>query len=536
MEIKPDADKQAGTALNRHLCRSLIERSPLPMVAVAGLDHTVQYANPAFCRLLEKKCEDLVGRPFADAIPEAREYLEGLGRVARTGEAETGTEERPSGHHGGRWAYGLWAVIDARRQPIGVMVYLSDATEAVSLRERLVALNQELMISGVHLHELSEEYQQAQKDAEQANAAKDQFLAVMSHELRTPLTPVLAAVSMLQRNPNLDPATQDTLRMIRRNVEMEARLIDDLLDLTRIVQGKVRLEKQRVELTEILASAVALCDADIRERQLEFEMEAPDGPYRLDADPARLQQVLANLLKNSVKFTPPGGRVGIRCRRDGADGVVVEVNDSGCGIAPETLVRLFRPFEQGGAETTRRYGGLGLGLVISKSLVEQHGGTLEAHSDGEGKGASFRIRLPLLPASAVSDPVLVRPPEPQSRPLRVLYVEDHGDTAALMREMLEMEGHRVHTAGDVATALDTADREDFDVLVSDLGLPDGSGHDLMRQLRARGRTFPAIALSGYGHEQNVRESREAGFTLHLTKPVPIEKLLEALAQTTSATD
>ncbi|MDX9972340.1 MAG: ATP-binding protein [FCB group bacterium] len=522
-----------------HLCRALIEQSPLPMAAVGGLDHVVRYANPAFCRLVGKRCEDLLGSPFDEAVPEAGDYLEHLDRVARTGGAESGTEEKTSVLHAGHWAYGVWAIINAGQQPIGVMVHLSDATEAVRLRERLVTLNEELLLSAVRQQEIGEERRQAQAVAEISNAAKDQFLAVVSHELRTPLTPVLAAVSMLQRDASLSPAVQDALRMIRRNVETEARLIDDLLDLTRITQGKVRLDLQSVDLAEVIASAVETCGADIKERQLEFGVDAPDAPYLLEADPSRLRQVLCIHLKNAVKFTPAGGCVGIRCRRNGPEQVIVEINDSGCGIAPEMLSHLFHAFHQGGPDTTRRFGGLGLGLVISKSLVEQHGGTVEAHSEGEGKGASFRIRLPLLPALAfpatetVPDSAQETESSPQS--LRILYVEDHGDTAAMMRELLEMEGHRVHTATDVASALETAAHGAFDVLVSDLGLPDGSGHELMRRLRAGGKTWPAIALSGYGHEHNLRESHEAGFTVHLVKPVSVEQLLDALAQVTAAT-
>jgi PAS domain S-box-containing protein len=375
--------------------------------------------------------------------------------------------------------------------------------------------------------------ERAKAAAEEANAAKDHFLAVLSHELRTPLTPVVASISMLQKNPWLDPNIQRDLEMIRRNVELEARLIDDLLDITRITRGKVELNKQPVELCTVLNRAVEVCRPDIEARQLHFGVDiGPDGPYLVQADVARLQQVFWNLLKNSIKFTPHGGCVGIRCRVD-ENHVVAEVNDSGVGIDSEALPRIFDAFTQADRAITRQFGGLGLGLAISKSLVEMHGGTIEAHSDGPGKGASFRIRLPLIAATtaasgAPAQHLAESTPSRQRRSLRLLVVEDHGDTSDMMRLMLESEGHRVDTAGDLQTAVDKATQNEFDMLISDLGLPDGSGLDLMKELRARGYKLPGIALSGYGQDSDIQQSRQAGFSMHVTKPVDMDRLLAAL--------
>jgi CheY-like chemotaxis protein len=246
-----------------------------------------------------------------------------------------------------------------------------------------------------------------------------------------------------------------------------------------------------------------------------------------------LQQVFWNLLKNAIKFTPHGGCVGIRCRLDGHT-VVAEVMDSGEGIDPALLPHLFRPFEQGGAGMTRQFGGLGLGLTITKGLVEQHGGSIDAHSEGKGKGATFRVRLPLLTTAPPSTPVAAELPAPQkalqpAAALRILLVEDHGDTAKIMRRLLRMEGHEVEVAGDVATAVVLASERRFDLLLSDLGLPDGSGVDLICALRQRGNMMPAIALSGYGQEQDLDRTREAGFSAHLTKPVNLDRLAATIA-------
>ena len=259
----------------------------------------------------------------------------------------------------------------------------------------------------------------------------------------------------------------------------------------------------------------------------------PAAPYWIEADAPRLQQVFWNLLKNAVKFTPHGGTIGIRCRPDQGH-VVIEVSDSGIGIEPEALPRIFNAFEQAERSITRQFGGLGLGLTISKALVEMHGGTIEARSEGRHKGATFRIRLPL--AAPVGHPEAPAPALPRARPvrpLRILLVEDHGVSANMLRLVLAADGHEVAMAGDLATAMDLADRQAFDLLISDLGLPDGSGHDLMRRLRQRGHTLPGIALSGYGQEEDIQRSREAGFAAHLTKPASRELLVEAIASVTA---
>jgi len=375
-----------------------------------------------------------------------------------------------------------------------------------------------------------EELAAAKAAAERANRVKDDFLAVLSHEMRTPLTPVMMGVAMLQDRADLDPAVRETVEIIRRSVEMEAHLIDDLLDVSRIARGKIELHKRRVDLCTAIQRAVEVCQGDIEAGGFHFELDmGPAAPYWVEADVSRLQQVFWNLLKNALKFTPHGGRIAVCCRLD-ADQVVADVNDSGIGIEPEALARIFNAFEQQQRAITQQFGGLGLGLAISKALVEMHGGTIEAGSGGRNKGSSFRIRLPLaMPGPhgqarrpSVDLPVAVRP-------LRVLLVEDHPVTAKLMQMVLTAGGHTVQCASEVAAAIDLAGRGEFDLLMSDLGLPDGSGHDLIRQLRQRGYTFPGIALSGYGQEEDIRRSYEAGFAAHLTKPASREAVFQVIA-------
>lgn len=372
--------------------------------------------------------------------------------------------------------------------------------------------------------------EQAKAAAEEASRAKDHFLAVLSHELRTPLTPVLAAVSLLEREA-LPQRARDRIELIRRNVELQARLIDDLLDVTRIVQGKVELDKRRVDLFTILDRAVEVCRPDVEARRLEFSIDHGPRRYLVEADAARLQQVFWNLLKNAIKFTPLGGWVRLGCRPE-PGGVCVEVSDSGIGMEPEAIQRIFDAFAQAEISITRRFGGLGLGLAISKALVQMHGGSITAHSEGPGRGANFVVHLPVVaaasPVEAAEEAAVAEHQATKTR--RILLVEDHGDTAEAMTTLLELFGHQVQRAGDVAAALDIAACGQFDLLISDLGLPDGSGLDLIRSLRSSGVGWPAIALSGYGQEQDVEQSRRAGFQCHLVKPVDVSRLIEVIEQ------
>jgi two-component system, chemotaxis family, CheB/CheR fusion protein len=371
--------------------------------------------------------------------------------------------------------------------------------------------------------------QRAKEEAEAANHAKDQFLAVLSHELRTPLTPVLAAVWALETQSDLPRAVRADLEMIRRNVELETRLIDDLLDLTRITKGKLQLNLEAIDLREAINRVVEICNEDIVAKELLLMVDLPARGCYARADSARLQQVLWNLIKNAVKFTPPGGKITIRASCDHTF-VAVSVSDTGVGIEPQSMPRIFRPFEQGTWETRHQFGGLGLGLTISKALTELHGGTLEVHSAGKDQGTTFTVRIPATrpprtspteddaaPAQTTSDP----------QPWRILLVEDHPDTARIMLRLLRADHHDVEWAGNIESALRAAAENPFDVVVSDLGLPDGSGLELMRQLRSK-YGLKGIALSGYGMEEDLRKSKEAGFVEHLTKPINFQSLREKI--------
>ena len=335
------------------------------------------------------------------------------------------------------------------------------------------------------LRQSSREAEEARRIAETANRTKDEFLAALSHELRTPLTPVLLTARALESDPRLPAELRRDMERVRRNVELEARLIDDLLDLTRIARGKTELHLEVVDLHALLREVAETGAAGRPAEAPRLELDLAAAGSRVCGDAARLQQVFRNLLSNAVKFTPEG-RILVSTWTTADGRVAVEVRDTGAGIDPLVLPRIFNAFEQGGADVTRRFGGLGLGLAISKNLVDLHGGSIEAASEGPGQGAAFTVILPAVEASVADPEPKLETRRVPDRPLHILLVEDHADTAEAMAELLQARGYQVTVALSRAGGLAAAEAvaaggsPPLDVLISDLGLPDGSGLDLMR--------------------------------------------------------
>ena len=380
----------------------------------------------------------------------------------------------------------------------------------------------------------------AHEEALAVSRAKDDFLAALSHELRTPLNPVLLVASDAVNNPQLSAGTRADFEMIRRNVELEARLIDDLLDLTRITRGKLLLDIHSVDVQATLREAIATVRMDAEIKQIVLALDFCAGEHIVSGDAVRLQQVFWNVLKNAVKFTPEGGKITVKTfAKD--DVLFIKVIDTGIGMNSEELKRAFDAFSQGDhAEGgSHRFGGLGLGLAISRMLVELHSGSIHASSEGKGRGATFLIELPFArvtkkdgdlplaksPAEILSD---ISSARTNAQPLRILLVEDHEPTRTALTHLLARRHYEVATAASLAEARSVASKQNFDVLVSDIGLPDGSGYDLMAEFRER-YGLKGIALTGYGMEQDVARSQKSGFVAHLTKPVRMESLDNALA-------
>jgi signal transduction histidine kinase len=389
--------------------------------------------------------------------------------------------------------------------------------------------------------------QEARREAEEANRIKDEFLATLSHELRTPLNAMLGWAQVLRSGRVDEATTRRALEAIERNARAQAQLISDLLDVSRIITGKLRLDLRPVELPRIIDAALDSVRpaAEAKGIQLRVLLDPMASPLVADAD--RLQQVVWNLLSNAIKFTPEGGAVEVRQRQagggrtggGGAGMVEIEVSDSGMGIRPDFLPYVFDRFRQAESTTTRHHGGLGLGLSIVRHLVELHGGTVSVESQGEGKGAAFRVRLPL----RASEPAVERREAPRPAVfgsdgwpldgLHILVVDDEPDTRDLLATTLESCGARVTTVASVPEALSELDRARPDVVVSDIGVPGEDGYSLIRRLRARaaeqGGNVPAVALTAYARAEDRVRALAAGFQMHLAKPVDPAELVASVA-------
>jgi two-component system CheB/CheR fusion protein len=374
-----------------------------------------------------------------------------------------------------------------------------------------------------------------------ANSAKDDFLAALSHELRTPLNPVLLLASDSAADPELPPQVRANFDTIRKNVELEARLIDDLLDLTRITHGKLLLTRSELDAHEVLNNAVSTVLNEIEQKQITVKLDLRADSREIFGDAVRLQQVFWNVLKNAVKFTTEGGHITIESQALPGGKILINITDTGMGMSADEIERIFGAFSQG----AHRYGGLGLGLAISRALIELHSGSIRASSPGKGKGATFSVELPLITPSekkktSSSTPASVSMPaatvgKKSGERLHILLVEDHEPTRLALTQLLVQRQYQVSSAASFAQAHCLIEKnKDFELLISDIGLPDGNGYDLMSEFQNK---FGAkgIALTGYGTEQDIAHSQSSGFTAHLTKPVHIESLESALAATLTKT-
>jgi signal transduction histidine kinase/CheY-like chemotaxis protein len=365
--------------------------------------------------------------------------------------------------------------------------------------------------------------------AEAAVASKELFFGMLSHELRTPLTPLVALLQDLAADPRRSVEDRDAFAIMRRNLDLEIHLIDDLLDVTRITGGKLQLRRETIDVHLCLQQAIGICQAEIDGKGLHLAIELGAPFHFADGDAGRLQQVFWNLIKNAVKFTPTGGQLAIETRCDQASNMTVEFRDTGIGIESWPLGRIFDPFFQVGHSLRQRTGGLGLGLAICKGITEAHGGTLTAASAGLGKGTTFRLEL-----ATVAEPhTEVRPTTDAEIParregLRLLLVEDHDDTREVLARLLSRRGYHVEAARNAWEARSLSSEKTFDLLVSDIALPDSTGCELLAELSAK-HGLRGIAMSGFGSDADLAQSKEAGFLEHLVKPIDT-KALDAVIQ------
>lgn len=381
---------------------------------------------------------------------------------------------------------------------------------------------------------IEEELQQQKSIVEAANRTKDHFLAMLSHELRTPLTPVISALESLETEPTQTEDTKASMAMIRRNIELETQLIDDLLDFTRIARDKMQLRFAPVDAHQAVSNVVEICRAEARFKRLHVHLNLQAKSCHVTADAAKFQQIIWNLLKNAIKFTPEGGDITISSDNPSETVFIVSVRDTGIGMEPEVMQRIFDPFEQGNRSFEHRFGGLGLGLAISKSLAQAHGGTLTAQSDGSNRGSTFTLSMQALPKGEAASVASKAVTESARKGLKILLVDDHHDTCAALEKLLTRRGHLIAVSHDVRSAMEAAVRNKFDLLISDIALPDGTGMDLMMQLRAIANV-PGIAISGFGNNGDIERSLQAGFSEHLIKPIKLDNLEAAIERALSAT-
>jgi len=492
--------------------------------AVVSPDGIFREINDELCHMFGYTRAELAGLSWPMLVD--RDMQSAAAALLLRAHAGAGTPERLETRCVRKDGSAIDAIISARGLPgphgsvNNVMLLMQDVTE----RRRVEAEREENL----------RRVEAARQDAVAASRAKDAFLATVSHELRTPLTPILAWSGLLRQGRVTATQTEAALAAVERNAKAQAQLIDDLLDVSRIVSGKWRLSMCPTDLASVVRAALEAMEPAFHANGVSLDVRLPDAPVSLRGDPDRLQQVVANLLSNGVKFTPRGGRVEVVLERvEGFARLIVR--DTGEGISPEFLPHVFEPFRQADNSNTREHRGVGLGLAIARALVERHGGAVRAESDGPGRGAVFTVELPLVSDAALAtsgDQWAARAaPRASLHGLNVLVVDDDSDSNTVVRALLASFGAEVRTALSAREALDIAIGWQPDVLVSDIAMPGEDGYALLRKLRARGGALgrvPAIALTALGGPADRVRSGAAGYQMHVTKPFDADELAAAV--------
>ncbi|HLG59774.1 MAG TPA: PAS domain S-box protein [Vicinamibacterales bacterium] len=510
-ELEQMARREAE--LQKRLLYSLFMQAPTIIGVLSGPNHVIELANPAVCQVWGKSEDELRDRPLFEAMPELRDQavMKLLDEVYRTGVPAVGREtpatlERPDGTTGTIY---INYVYSPRRnvhgEVEGVFVVASEVTDQVIARHQMDRLREQ---------------------AEGANRAKDEFLAMLGHELRNPLSPILTALQLMKLRGS--DASEKERTVIERQVNHLTRLVDDLLDVSRIARGKVELKAEVVEIAEVVARAIEQASPLLEQRAHKLTVRVPRHDLSVLGDSIRLSQVVSNLLTNAAKYTGSGGSISVRAEEEGGM-VVLRVRDTGIGIAPDVLPRIFDLFVQERQASDRSNGGLGLGLTIVRNLVERHGGTVSAYSDGPSHGSEFVVRLPKAGAASLVGTDLLLPSRMDARKAppgarRILVVDDNEDSAEMLAEALKARGYQTRVSLDAPAALLVASEFCPDLAFLDIGLPVMDGYELARRLREVPglERIRLVALTGYGQESDRRRTRAAGFHHHLVKPVDLQ--------------
>jgi two-component system CheB/CheR fusion protein len=556
LQIDNDISAHKRTEAARLHFRALFESTAGAYLVITPRDYEIVAVSDAYLRATSTS-RDIIGRKLFEVFPDipddpsadgVRNLRASLERVEANRCADAMKVQRYpiqlSAEEGGGWDERFWSpmnspVFSASGELIFIMHRVEDVTPFVRAKQGeakeedgMRMLDNRASHMEAEIVRRTEELVRANEQLRLADRAKDRFIAALSHELRTPLTPVLAVVSyLIKQTSTLPRELRSEIEMIQRNIELEARLIDDLLDITRISSGKLELALEVTDAHVAIRDAFEICAQDIRAKNLHVDLDLDAAQHRVLADPVRLHQIFWNIINNAVKFTPKNGRVSIRSQNDAGGDFLLEVRDTGIGFEPSAANSIFDAFEQGDRSVTREFGGLGLGLTITKSLVDAHHGRIEAFSKGQNAGATFKLTLKSVATEIGAIPTTPELSTPKT-PLRVLVVDDHDDTRRVVANLLAVKGHEVFSAVDVAGALEILNRESIDVLLSDIGLPDGTGCDLMQRAKAL-QPLTGIALSGFGMAEDITRAFESGFAHHMIKPVSFEQLEAILHRLTS---
>ena len=544
------AAREEKRALEQMVYHAVMEFSPWPMAEVEGAAHLVQAMNPAFCALLEKTQEEVLGKPLSVLFAENHATQKLLERVLATGEAATYVETASTTPGPIYWSYTCWPVQAKDQVHVGLMIQV---TESSKDDQQTKDINEALLLSSIHQHELTEgadrrntrlradidERDEAAtalnaitNELAEENRRKSEFLATLAHELRNPLAPLVSGLEIIAL-PDCDPGTADQIHaMMGRQLQHMVGLIDDLMDLSRVSRGIVHIQKAHLDLRKVLTEAVETVRSRYDTLHHTLVVELPEHPLEVEGDASRLMQVFSNLLTNAAKFTDPSGTITLRAAEESGQ-VVVIVEDNGIGIAPDHLATVFDMFSQVDRTKQHSQGGLGIGLNIVKHMVELHGGRVEVFSAGLGTGSRFTVFLPKAAAlGSASKAALQQQPEAQQAfvPQRILIVDDNQDAANLLAKMLSRAGHETQVAYSGPQALEIGPSMLPTVVLMDIGMPGMDGNATCRNMRLTpwGEAIFITAITGWGNLEDRRGTKLAGFDSHLVKPIAKKDLMALL--------
>lgn len=514
-----DITERKRAEATSHLLASIVEYSDDAIIS-KDLDGFISSWNRGAERIFGYKADEVIGKPATIMMPPDR-YNEEPAILARIRSGRSVDHYETIRRRKDGTLIDISLSISPIRDEDGNIVGASNISRDITEEKRAREERARLL----------ERERLAREEAEAANRLKDEFLATLSHELRNPLNVVIGYSEILRRSEEMgnNGFVGRAAEVIRRNALAQSQLVSDLLDLSRLQMGKLAINHQPVSLLTIITDALETVKSETESKNVLLKLVASQDPLMVDGDPVRLGQIAWNLLNNAVKFTPAGGEITISLMAEG-DGAQFTVEDTGLGIAPEFLPHVFEIFRQGDASSSRRQGGMGIGLALVKQLVELHGGLVRAESDGVGQGARFSVWLPLCEAEASTPANDFKITTGALHGTSILIVDDSSETTDMLSKLLEMDGAEVRTAGGGREALRLASELSFDLVISDISMPEMDGYQLLQNLRRmpKMRKVPALALTGFGRVSDIDRARREGFTQHFTKPLDIDKLLRSV--------